>query len=210
MSSDARVERTRETVLRAASELLGERGYNAFTIEAVVTRTGIAKTTIYRHWSSRAELLHDALSSAKPAQAVTDTGDLSADLIRLLSAVSTATTRDVYLRSMPSLVVAAQHDPELRALHDRLADERARGLRDLLSTAQARGDLRADCDLELLAHTLIGLVFVRRIFRGLPVEKRDIIKVVEMMLHGAAPRDHEQLRRGTVGGSGPVPVETAP
>lgn len=190
MSSDPRVERTRSTVLRAASELLGERGYEAFTIEAVVARTGVARTTIYRHWPSRADLLHDALSSAKPARTVTDSGDLRADLIALLRSVAAATTRDVFLRSMPSLVVAAQHDAELRALHDRLADERSRGLRGLLTSAQARGDLRADCDLDLLAQTLIGFVFVRRIFRGLPVGEHHITQVVDMTLHGVAPHDH--------------------
>lgn len=187
MSSDPRVERTRRRVLGAAGELLAEVGYEAFTVEAVVTRTGVAKATIYRHWPSRADLLHDTLSSAKRAATVTDSGDLPADLIALLTAVAAATGRDVYLRSMPSLVVAAQHDPELRALHGRLAEERSAGLRELLTAARARGDLRSDCDVELLAHTLIGLVFVRRIFRNLLLSEQDITGVVAMVLDGAAP-----------------------
>lgn len=187
VSSDPRVERTRETVLGAAGELLAEVGYEAFTVEEVVARTGVAKTTIYRHWPSRSELLHDTLSSAKRAGTVPDSGDLRADLIAVLTAVTAATGRDVYLRSMPSLVVAAQRDPELRALHDRLAEERSAGLRELLTAARARGDLRADCDVELFAHTLIGLVFVRRILRGLPLSEQDITGVVTMVLDGAAP-----------------------
>lgn len=187
MRSDPRVERTRSTVLRAAGDILGERGYEGFTIEAVVSRTGVAKTTIYRHWPSRSDLLHDVLSSAKPSPTVRDSGDLRADLIALLRSVAGATTRDVFLRSMPSLVVAAQHDPELRALHDRLAEERSHGLRDLLTAARARGGLRADCDIELLAQTLIGLVFIRRIFRALPVGEHEITTVVDMLLHGTAP-----------------------
>jgi len=184
MNLDPRVERTRSTVLRAAGELLAERGYAGFTIEAVVSRTGVAKTTIYRHWPSRTELLHDALSAAKPTPTFPDSGNLRSDLIALLRSVAGATTRDVFLRSMPSLVVAAQHDPELRALHNRLAEERSRGLRDLLARARGRGDLRADCDIELLAQTLIGVVFVRRIFRDLPAGEREITTVVDMLLHG--------------------------
>lgn len=187
MTSDPRVKRTRKTVLRAASDLLAERGYEAFTIEAVVSRTGVAKTTIYRHWASRADLLHDVLSSAKPTSTVIDSGNLRTDLIALLCSVARATSRDVFLRSMPSLVVAAQRDPELRALHDQLAEERSHGLRNMLANACARGDLRDDCDLELLAQTLIGLVFVRRIFRTLPLGQSEVTKVVDMLLDGAAP-----------------------
>lgn len=187
VTTDPRVERTRSTVLAAARELLAERGYAGFTVEAVVASTGVAKTTVYRHWPSRTELLHDALSSTKPAAAASESGDLAADLAALLRGVVYATSHDVYLRSMPSLVAASQHDPDLRALHDRLADERSQGLRGMLTRARARGDLRSDCDVELLAHTLIGFVFVRRIFRGLPVEDRDIAELVDTILRGAAP-----------------------
>jgi len=88
---------------------------------------------------------------------------------------------------MPSLVIAAQQDPELRALHDRLADERSRGLRELLTAARSRGALREDCDVDLFTQTLIGVVFVRRIFRRLPVGEYEIANIVDMLLHGAAP-----------------------
>lgn len=199
VTSDPRVERTRSTVLAAARELLADRGYAGFTVEAIVASTGVAKTTVYRHWPSRTELLHDALSSTKPSSVARDSGDLAADLEALLRGVVYATAHDVYLRSMPSLVAASQHDPDLRALHDRLADERSQGLRALLARAQGRGDLRDDCDVELLAHTLIGFVFVRRIFRGLPVGDQDIAELVDMILRGAAPpprspADHDGSR----------------
>lgn len=195
---DPRVERTRAVVLGAARDMLAELGYAGVSIEALVARTGVAKTTVYRHWPSRTELLHDALSSTKPSTPPRDTGDLAADLNALLRGVVYATGRDVYLRSMPSLVDAAQHDPDLQALHDRLAEERSRGLRELLTRARDRGDLRDGCDIEILAHTLIGFVFVRRIFRGLPVSDRDVSDLVDMVLHGAAPSAY-----GRVPDSGP-------
>ena len=37
-------------MLAAAIDLLAERGYSGFSIEGIVERTGIAKTTLYRHW----------------------------------------------------------------------------------------------------------------------------------------------------------------
>lgn len=187
ITPDPRVARTRSTVLAAAGEVLVERGYEGFTVEAVVGRTGVAKTTIYRHWPTRTDLLHAVLSTTKPDTVISETGDLRADLVGILCGVAGAAGRDVYLRSMPSLVAAAQRDPELGDLHSRLADARSAGLRDLLDRARDRRALRPDCDVELLAHTLIGLVFVRRIFRDLPTGEPEITSVVDMVLRGAAP-----------------------
>src|ERR1700683_2837051 len=59
---DPRVARTRATVLGAAIDLLAERGYSGFSVEGVVERTGIAKTTLYRHWPTRDDLLAAAIS----------------------------------------------------------------------------------------------------------------------------------------------------
>lgn len=187
VTTDPRVERTRATVLPAARDVLSERGYEGFTVEEVVARTGVAKTTIYRHWPTRTDLLHAALSSAKAMAPIQESGDLRADLIALLRSVAAATDRDVFLRSMPSLIAAARHEPDLRALHDRLAEDRSSRLRALLVNARSRGDLRPDCDTDLLAQSAIGLVFVRRIFRGLPVSTKQIATVVDMLLYGAAP-----------------------
>ena len=54
---DPRVARTRAVVLDAAIDLLAERGYSGFSVEGVVDRTGVAKTTLYRHWPTRDDLL---------------------------------------------------------------------------------------------------------------------------------------------------------
>ena len=59
---DPRVARTRATVLGAAIDLLAERGYSGFSVEGVVERTGIAKTTLYRHWPTRDDLLAAAIA----------------------------------------------------------------------------------------------------------------------------------------------------
>ena len=57
---DPRVARTREVVLDAAIDLLAERGYSGFSVEGVVDRTKVAKTTLYRHWPTRDDLLDQA------------------------------------------------------------------------------------------------------------------------------------------------------
>src|SRR6202034_3827583 len=61
---DPRVARTRAAVLGAAIDLLAERGYSGFSVEGVVERTGIAKTTLYRHWPTRDDLLAAAIAGS--------------------------------------------------------------------------------------------------------------------------------------------------
>lgn len=53
---DARVARTHAAVMQAATDLLVEGGPNAMTVDAVVARSGVAKSTVYRHWATRDDL----------------------------------------------------------------------------------------------------------------------------------------------------------
>ena len=58
---DPRVARSRAAVISAATELLVDAGPNAVTIDAIVARSGVAKSTIYRHWASRDDVLLDVM-----------------------------------------------------------------------------------------------------------------------------------------------------
>ena len=72
---DPRLERTRRAVLEAALDLLTEHGYGEVTIEAVAARSGVAKSTIYRHWpGGRPDLVRDAFHELKPPPIVPTDG----------------------------------------------------------------------------------------------------------------------------------------
>src|SRR4051812_48263496 len=77
---DRRVARSRAAVCDAVVDLLVAGGVPAVTVDAVVAQSGVAKTTVYRHWSSRDELLADAAARALPEVEVPDTGSLAGDL----------------------------------------------------------------------------------------------------------------------------------
>src|SRR5438094_8033869 len=73
--------RIRQAVLDAAFAELGEKGYGGLSIEAVAQRSGVAKTTVYRRWPTRNELVADALDSRSDRyEPVPDTGSLRGDL----------------------------------------------------------------------------------------------------------------------------------
>jgi AcrR family transcriptional regulator len=64
--TDPRVERSREAVLDAGVELLLEGGLHAVTVEAIVERSGVARSTVYRHWHSRNDLIVDTVNRVMP------------------------------------------------------------------------------------------------------------------------------------------------
>src|ERR1017187_7822073 len=82
-----RSEEADRAILRAATELLAERGLHGLSIEEVASRAGVAKTTIYRRWHSRGTLALDAfLAEFKALQPLPDTGILRDDLLAALRA----------------------------------------------------------------------------------------------------------------------------
>ena len=87
-------------------------GLPAVTVEAVSSRSGVAKTTIYRHWSSREDLLADVLSSALPEPAVPDTGSLRGDL-RALARGLAAGLADERCAALLSAIAFPDGDPVL-------------------------------------------------------------------------------------------------
>src|ERR1700683_1738109 len=82
---DSRVRRSRSRVLTTAFELLSESGVGGFTVDEVSRRSGVAKTTIYRHWPSREALVIDAASRISAEQEVPDTGSLEGDVTAILA-----------------------------------------------------------------------------------------------------------------------------
>jgi AcrR family transcriptional regulator len=81
--------RVRQDVLAAATELLTEAGYDGLSIEAVAGRAGVHKTTVYRRWPTKADLIADALT-ARSAQhvPVPDTGTFAGDLAELAESIA--------------------------------------------------------------------------------------------------------------------------
>jgi len=82
---DPRVERTRKVVLEAAAELIGECGFGRTSVEAISERSGVARSTIYRHWPERDALLFESVGKKMERIQASYTGELRADLILTFS-----------------------------------------------------------------------------------------------------------------------------
>ncbi|MGI5216755.1 TetR/AcrR family transcriptional regulator [Nocardia sp. CA-290969] len=176
-------ERTRE-LLTVTLELATEVGYRGLSVEAIAARAGVGKHTIYRRWSSIAELLLDALSvvwisdldyrTSGPVRA-----DLREQFLRSSQALSTPPIGPIYR----AVIAEAQADPALRAtLHERfLATVEQRTL-DRITRAQRDGQLVADVNLEYAAEVLCGTLYYRSLLTTRPVDENAIDGLLDMFM----------------------------
>jgi AcrR family transcriptional regulator len=181
---DPRVIRTRATVLEAAAELLAERGYSGFSIDALVERTGVSKTTIYRHWPSRIELLASTIATLADRRGVPDTGTLRGDLVAFIERRTRIASDDNLSRSIPGLIEAAARDSALLTVVTKVVAETYSQLGIVLERARSRGELRADHDDSLMTSIIIGPIFFRRLVMHEPTTKAQIEAIVDMILNG--------------------------
>jgi len=178
---ERRSDRAREAVLRAADDLLVERGYAGVTIEGIAARAGVAKQTIYRWWSSKFDVLMDTfLEDAAGALEQPDTGSTAEDLRAHLGRLAELITEEPAGKVMLALVGQAQHEPAVaEAFRLRyLADRRVRD-RSILERGVERGEVRADLDLDLAMDLLYGPIYHRVLLSGLPVDGAFIDALVD-------------------------------
>lgn len=186
---DRRVERSRARVLEDAVALLAEGGYSAFTVEAIVARTGVAKTTIYRHWATRSELLAAAIGLLAQRFPPPDTGSVRTDLVEFFTvrAHRMETYPDRRMQSLPGMLEAARNDPTVAEHSQLVVASLLDGLRIMLERGRARDEIRADRDIEVMANILLGAIFIRRGFRNQEFTDEYIAEAMDTILEGLAP-----------------------
>lgn len=181
---------SRERVLSAALELLTESGLGGLTIDDVSKRSGVAKTTIYRHWSNRNALIVDAcLRMTDGDQDPPDTGSIDTDLRAILTELADLLATARWSSIMPSIVDAAERDPEIAEVHSRLQVWHAAPMRAALERAVARGELSPEVDISAMASALRGPLYFRRWFTREPIDGPFVDLVVRGVMAGVASSD---------------------
>lgn len=176
---DPRVARSRAAVIEATLELLAEVGYGGTSIDAISRRSGVARTTIYRHWASLAEIVHEAATSTVGVKTVPDTGDARADLRAHLGEMAKKLNRGDWGRMLPVLVDAAARDDEILDLQRRSTAERKAAAMAIAARGVASGQIRDDVDLVLAGEMLVGPIFTRHLVTHLPITDAFLDDLIE-------------------------------
>ena len=171
-----------EAIIDAAIDALVREGYDRLTIEGVATAAGVGKATVYRRWSSKAELVIDAMATLKPSVDTIDTGSLDGD-IELMISISCSPHTERLLQVMVSICSALPREPELlEAFRTRFTEPRIARIRAMLDRAKARGELGADVDVALAASLLPSLMLQRVLTTGQPAGRAYAEQVVGSVL----------------------------
>lgn len=169
---DPRIERTRRVVVDAAAELIGECGFGRASIEAISERSGVARSTIYRHWPERSELLLEAVRNKHEHFAVSVTGDLRTDLVAVYSHLGTFLTGETTGTLAASLMAEARRDPELAALHQKFTESRKSVVVGLISSAIERGEMPDGIRADQMADDMAAPLFFRVLVLHKPIDDK--------------------------------------
>jgi AcrR family transcriptional regulator len=178
-NEDERVRRSKQAVLTATFRLLSETGLSGVSIDAVSRLSGVAKTTIYRHWPSRTALVLDACSKLRPKSELTDTGNVRDDLAALTLNLAERLRTARWATILPSIMDAAERDPELATLHAQLHAEMTTGFRTVIERAQQRGELSRNRGITEIVALLIGPLFYRRWLSREALDESFVKRVIE-------------------------------
>lgn len=159
-----RDEEAGRAILQATRDVLLEAGYPGLTIEGVAERAGVAKTTIYRRWSTKGELVLDATSDHLEIGLVPDTGHSRTDLVTAVEQLVATFGDPLAGKVILAAIARLDGDPYLAAsFRERWVYPWRLSARQALERADQRGDLPADSDIDLLLDIVVGTVFQRTI-----------------------------------------------
>lgn len=194
-NQDRRVLRTQAAVLAAGVELHNEGGARAITVEEIARRTGIAKTTIYRHWRSREDLVMAILEHAAvdlPAVHTRDPiGDIRTMLLALWANLALPTSRSGLAGTIEALVT----DAHLASQHRDFLTARRVPLVEAVTRAIDAGVIDTDVAAPMLTDLVVSPIIVRALISGDQPDRRYVDGLMAVVLGTPAPKTRGSARR---------------
>jgi AcrR family transcriptional regulator len=192
-----RNQRSREAILRAAFDLCLERSYERTTVEAIASRAGVGKQTIYRWWPSKGAVVMEALNEVVGAASdFPDSGDVVADLRQQMTAVSALLSAPDFAPVYTGVIGAAQSDPAVAtALVGEIIKPRVDACRKRLERAREQGEIRNDADLDVAVELLYGPMYHRLLLHTRPLTPEQVTTVLDLGFAGLRPDDSPKPRR---------------
>jgi AcrR family transcriptional regulator len=178
-----RTARVRAQILAATAELVARDGIAGFRYEEVAELAGVHKTSVYRNWPDREELVAEALLQyAEDLACITDTGDIRRDLVDYLAAL--ASGLDTPFGQALMLAVQPTHENAVvRQTVARILEERGAALRQRVHLAVDRCEL-PPVDSAFLGEMISGPVHLI-VNRGIrPFTRPDAERIVDVVLAG--------------------------
>lgn len=165
---ERRCEDKRIRILEATLELALTRGWSGLTVESVATRAKVSKQTIYRWWTSKGDLLFDAVASdGFRWPAFPDSGDFRADLTTGVRNIVTQFSERSFDALMRAMLTGASEDEDLaKRLDQYLSTVPLAFVMERIESAEQAGQIGQSTDPATLAEIVYGAAFRRWLFRS--------------------------------------------
>lgn len=186
---DPRIERSRERVLAAVEDLLAEIGFAELTVEAVAARSGVAKSTIYRHWPGKLALVEATCWRSQDAAVSPPEGPVADRLVAVLTPLATRLHHPHLSRALVALIQASEHWPDVRTVQLGISDAGRARVIAVLRRGIELGELVPDADVEMLCDLLAGYLFERRMVCWEPMPVDRLPTLVELVLRSVRVSD---------------------
>jgi AcrR family transcriptional regulator len=185
---------TTTAILDAALELWMERGYHAVSVDAVAARAGVSKPTIYRRWSGRQQVLVAVAERFVPPGEVPDLGSFRDEVAAFLRNRADLYRHAGTRRILASAAAASAEDEDFYRAIQPFLDRFPAAMRAIIQRGIARGDVRADVDIELLTATINGSFYFRSIIEHKGLDDRAADLVADFATSAVAPPAPESKR----------------
>ncbi|OXS32613.1 TetR/AcrR family transcriptional regulator [Streptomyces sp. XY006] len=179
-------------ILAATREALVDLGWSKLTLGDVATRAGVAKTTLYRRWAGKNELVVDAVAELFDALELPDRGSLAADIEGVVLQFAAILALPEAKSGLMAVVAEATRDDALRErVRASVVDRQKRLVLEGRARAQARGELPPEPDpgaaartADLIFDMVAGAVVHRTLVSGQPVDEEWVRGFTQVLLRG--------------------------
>lgn len=154
-----------QAMLQSTLALLAEVGYEAMSIEAIATRAGVGKTTIYRRYSNKAELVADAIESLREEMLIPDLGDLWSDIDALIENAAQITLTPLGRQAVAMIISSASSNSGFAQIYwEKYLQPRRKAFAIVIERAKVRNEVQADLDPGLVFDAISGIMLYALIF----------------------------------------------
>ncbi|HAJ63220.1 MAG TPA: TetR family transcriptional regulator [Cyanobacteria bacterium UBA8543] len=155
-----------QAILQAALELLAEVGFDRMSIDAIATRAGVGKTTIYRRYESKEELVADAIESLREEIIIPDTGIFWGDIEALIQSAAQITLTPLGRQTVAMIISSATSNPQFAQVYwTKYLQPRRQAFAILLERAKARNEVQAEVDSNLVFDIMSGVMLYALVFQ---------------------------------------------
>lgn len=182
---DPRVAKSHAAVMQAATDLLVEGGPDALTVDAVVARSGVAKSTVYRHWSTRDALVADVFHHCAPVLTDVDASTPFTQALRqLIDELLTIMDDPQWKRLIPALMLLKSQQGDIAELDGEMKAQQTHVIGELLERGVADGVLRPEVldDVEVTITLLVGPILMAGLVESVPLDAALAERVIDQFL----------------------------